>query len=104
MAIQPPKVENSKLCGKWRGWQPVRVQLRLDVGTKGAGLDACRAAYRVDFQHPSEALHVERNGAGKIIADGRFDAAADAAAATKRNHRHLAARRPVEDVDDRLLV
>jgi hypothetical protein len=84
--------------------QAVRLELRLQLGPQRAGLDARGAAGAVHFQHPAQALHVERNRAGITAADGGFDAAAHAAAAAIGDHRDVVARRPVQQVDDGLLV
>ena len=80
--------------------QPVRAQLRLERRPEHAGLDARRAAGAVDLQHPGEPFEVERQRRGVAGADRRLDAADDARAAAERHDRDVAARGPVEQVDD----
>ncbi len=84
--------------------QPMRLELRFEFGPERAGLDARRTADGIDVEHLIEPFEVERHRACVAFAEPCIDAAAHAAAATVRNHRDVLRLRPVEDVDDRLLV
>ena len=84
--------------------QAVRLELGFEFGPQRAGLDARSAAGAVDLQHAVQPFEVHRHRARVAGAHRGLDAAAHAAAAAIGHHRDIAAGRPVQQVDDGLLV
>ena len=78
--------------------QGVRLELRLERGTKDAGLDAGGARGAVDFDDAVEMPQIERDRRpARGAVDRRLDAADDAAAGAERDQRRLRAARPIDD-------
>ncbi len=77
--------------------QPQRAKAVFQCGAEDPGLDAGRAADRVDFEHRVETTQVHRHG-GPV--ETRFDPADHGTAAAVRNQRDSLDRTPVEQVDD----
>ena len=83
----------------------MRLELRLERGTKDAGLDAGGARGAVDFDDAVEMPQVERDRRpARGALDRRLDAADDAAAGAERDQRGLRAARPIGDRGDLCLV
>ena len=62
VAIQPPRVENSKDCGKWRRVSPCARSCVLQPGPVAPAWIARRPATGVDLEHPVQPPQVERHG------------------------------------------
>ncbi len=61
VAIQPPSVESSNDCGKWRSVRPCSGQLGLQVRPAGTALDACGARDLVHLDHFAQSREVDRD-------------------------------------------
>ena len=59
VAIQPPRVENSNDCGKWRRVSPCSPSWSSSAGPERAGLDPRRARDRIDLEHAVERAEVD---------------------------------------------
>ena len=105
VAIQPPSVESSNDCGKWRSVQPVRRELLLQRRAR-ARRPGCapRRETASTSSTRSSAAEVERDRARVAVADARLDAADDARAAAERDHRGARVGRPLEHALDVGLV
>lgn len=82
----------------------MRLELRFQLRAQRAGLDAGGAAGGVHLQYAVKALHVQRHGRCITAAHSGFHAAAHAGATAIRDHGHVVARGPIQDVDHGLLV
>ena len=85
VAIQPPRVENSNDCGKWRRVRPCSRSWSSSAGPGRPGLDPRRQRVRVDLEHPVEPAQVEASP--RPLAEPRLDPADDAGAAAERDDR-----------------
>ena len=61
VAIQPPRVEYSNDCGKWRRVSAVLGELLVERRAEDARLDPRRARDRVDLEHPVERARGRRS-------------------------------------------
>ena len=96
VAIQPPSVEYSNDCGKWRSVSPCSASCSLSGWPEHARLNPRRARHRVHLQHPVERAEVDRHRAGVAVADPRLDPADDARPAAVGDRRRARVRAPLE--------
>ncbi len=68
VAIQPPSVEYSNDCGKWRSVRPCWRSWSSSAGPVAPGLDARGARDRVHLEHAVERAQVDRDRAGVAVA------------------------------------
>ena len=100
MAIQPPSVESSNDCGKWRSVRPCSRSWSSRPGPVAPGLDQRGARGAVDLEHLVEPPEVERHRTGVPAADPRLDSADDARPSAVRDDRRTAVAAPLEHVAD----
>ena len=62
VAIQPPRVENSNDCGKWRSVRPCGRRRVLEVRPERPGADPGGLRDGVDLDQAGERLEVDRDG------------------------------------------
>ena len=105
-ARRDPAAEGGELEGlrEMPERQAGRLQLAFQIRPQHAGLNACRARHRVDFQHFRHAPHVDGQHRLESIANDRLDAADDARSAAERDHRGAGAVGPVEQSGDVVLA
>lgn len=84
--------------------EPVAAQPVLQRRTEDTGLDAGRAADRVDLEHLVHGGEVQRDDPGMVGVAARFDAADHRTAPAERDHRNPFAAAPVQHVDHLRLV
>ena len=98
VAIQPPRVEYSNDCGKWRSVSP--AQLLLERGPAGRPGYAPRAT-GVDLNHAIEPAQVHRH---PRASPPRLDAPDHARPTPERDHRRPLGLRPAQHRLDLRLV
>ena len=105
VAIQPPSVESSNDCGKWRSVSPCGASCSSSSGPSApAWMRAARETASTSSTR-SSAPRSSATAPAKRSRHARLDAADDARAAAVRDHRRAGARGPLEHaLDLRLLA
>ena len=96
VAIQPPSVEYSNDCGKWRSVSPCSPSCASSARAGRARLDARRARDGVDLEHAVERAQVDRDRAVVGVGHVGRHAADDRRAAAEGDRRDALAAAPLE--------